>query len=74
MWRERLSASPVRVQWDPERNLRLERLQWRTIQVGLSGPSVTAYLTTWIAGITDVTPLARRIPELLAAGAQDDAA
>jgi hypothetical protein len=73
-WRERLSASPVRVQWDPERNLRLERLPWRTIQVGLSGPSVTAYLTTWIAGITDVTPLARRIRELLAAGAPDDAA
>jgi uncharacterized protein DUF4291 len=36
-WRAMMRASPVRVQWDPERSLRLEELPWRTIQVGLGG-------------------------------------
>ncbi|GAA2879766.1 DUF4291 domain-containing protein [Streptosporangium fragile] len=60
-WAARLRRSPVRVQWDPERDLRLNALPYRSIQVGLSGPAVHHYLDEWIVAITDVTGLAREI-------------
>lgn len=57
-WRAELESSPVRIQWDPDRDLRLNPLPYRAIQVGLSGEAVTRYLDDWIVGITDVTQLA----------------
>jgi hypothetical protein len=47
----------VRVQWDPERSLRLGVLPYRSLQVGLSGAAVDRYVDDWIVGITDVTVL-----------------
>jgi hypothetical protein len=67
-WRAILEASPVRIQWDPERTLRLESLPWRTIQVGLGGESVDAYVDYWIARIEDLTPLVAEIASLVTAG------
>lgn len=67
-WRTVLEASPVRVQWDPERTLTLEPLPWRTIQVGLSGESVEAYVDHWITRIEDLTPLVAGIEALVMAG------
>lgn len=60
-WAEHKQASPVRVQWDPDRSLTLAPLGHRAIQVGLSGEAVSRYLDQWITSITDVTPLARSI-------------
>lgn len=57
-WRASLAA-PVRVQWDPERDLHLRPLPHRSIQIGLSGEAVARYCDDWIAQITDVTDLAR---------------
>jgi hypothetical protein len=72
-WQERKRTSPVRVQWDPERSLTLERLDHRAIQIGLGGESVDRYVDEWIEGIEDVTPLAREIAGLLDAGERDAA-
>jgi len=36
-WTNLKNASPVRVQWDPERDLHLQPLSYRAIQIGLSG-------------------------------------
>jgi hypothetical protein len=66
-WRQRKASSPVRVQWDPERDLFLAPLPHRAIQVGVSAEAVHRYVDEWIVGITDVTPLARRVAELVAA-------
>lgn len=63
-WLHRKHTSPVRVQWDPERSLRLESLPWRTIQVGLSGTAVHDYVTQWITEITDVTHAAHDLNRL----------
>lgn len=71
-WREQLKASPVRVQWDPERTLRLQPLPYRSLQVGLSGEAVHHYVDDWTVGITDVTATAHTIRDLLRTG--DDAA
>lgn len=57
-WRDSL-AEPVRVQWDPERDLHFRPLDHRSIQIGLGGPSVARYCDEWITGIDDVTSLAR---------------
>ncbi|MFG3708197.1 DUF4291 domain-containing protein [Micromonospora sp. NPDC047670] len=71
-WTRRLRASPVRVQWDPERSLRLAPLPHRSLQVGLSGEAVRRYVDEWLATLTDVTPTAHAVRAALEAG--DDSA
>jgi pre-mRNA-splicing factor ATP-dependent RNA helicase DHX16 len=59
----------VRIQWDPERGLNFEPLEWRSIQVGLSGQAVKeGFLGGRIAKIEDVTEVAKKIGELVAKG------
>src|SRR3954463_11356250 len=36
-WSARLATSPVRIQWDPERDLHHEPFPYRSIQIGLGG-------------------------------------
>ncbi|MEU5809458.1 DUF4291 domain-containing protein [Streptomyces sp. NPDC047718] len=71
-WQRSLRDSPARVQWDPERNLHLNPLPYRSLQLGLSGPASRAYADEWTVSIRDVTPLAREIHALVGTG--DDAA
>lgn len=69
-WQQEIGRKPVRVQWDPERDWRLQPIAGiRTIQVGLSGEAVERYMHEWTVRIEDVTPLAR-----LASTAADPAA
>ncbi|WP_330297115.1 DUF4291 domain-containing protein [Streptomyces sp. NBC_00503] len=67
-WKQALRTSPVRVQWDPERDLHLDALPYRSLQLGLSGPASRAYADEWTVSIRDVTPLAREIHALLRSG------
>jgi hypothetical protein len=61
-WRKQLAESPVRVQWDPERDWRLEPVKdVRAIQIGLSGEAVVRYVHEWTVRIENVTALAHRI-------------
>lgn len=64
-WRAELAASPVRIQWDPERSTALTPLAQRAIQVGLRGEAVDRYLDEWILDVTDVTGLAHEVRTLL---------
>ena len=72
-WREQVRRTQVRVQWDPERSVDLQRLSWRAIQVGLSGEATARYAREWIADITDVTDLAHRVHRLVDARDLDGA-
>ncbi|WP_410609628.1 DUF4291 domain-containing protein [Amycolatopsis sp. lyj-109] len=65
-WKQQLKTSPVRIQWDPERDLHHTALNFRAIQIGLSGEAVDHYVDEWITAITDVTPVMRDISGLLA--------
>lgn len=65
-WKAQKRASPVRVQWDPDRSLTLEPLPYRAIQIGLSGEAVTRYVEEWIRDITEVTYLTNDIHRLVA--------
>ncbi|MFD9522741.1 DUF4291 domain-containing protein [Streptomyces sp. NPDC059979] len=66
-WKESLREASARVQWDPERDLHLNPLPHRSLQLGLSGPTSRAYADEWTVAIRDVTPLAREIHALLRA-------
>jgi hypothetical protein len=67
-WKEQLQAAPVRIQWDPERDLHLNPLPHRAIQIGLSGEAVPRFVHEWVVEITDVTDLACEIRALVQAG------
>lgn len=60
-WAAQLKTSPVRVQWDPERDLRHRPLAHRSIQVGLQGEAVRRYVQEWITDISDITDLMRSV-------------
>ncbi|KAJ5801733.1 uncharacterized protein N7518_003801 [Penicillium psychrosexuale] len=72
-WQKKLRASPVRVQWDPERDLFLRSLDYRSIQIGLSGEAVGRYIDEWIVSVTDVTDTMRLIDGYLKDGKVDEA-
>ncbi|WP_128979003.1 DUF4291 domain-containing protein [Streptomyces roseicoloratus] len=67
-WQRELKRSPARVQWDPERDLHLRPLPYRSLQLGLAGEASRRYADEWTVGIRDVTPLAREIHGLVREG------
>jgi len=67
-WAAQVKTSPVRVQWDPERDLFHRPLTHRSIQVGLRGEAVRRYVQEWITGISDVTDLMRNVGAHVASG------
>ncbi|MDQ0470428.1 DUF4291 domain-containing protein [Labrys wisconsinensis] len=72
-WERMKERSPVRIQWDPERDLHLQALDHRAIQIGLGGESVGRYVDGWIRAITDVTPLAHAVHAHVSAGRLEEA-
>lgn len=72
-WARLKASSPVRIQWDPERDLRLQPQPYRAIQIGIGGEAVPLYVDRWIQGITDVTDLAHTIHGLVETGRLDQA-
>jgi hypothetical protein len=72
-WHRRKNSSPVRIQWDPERNLHLDPLPYRSIQIGLGNQAVDRYVNHWIRKITDITDLAHSIYSLVSENKLDHA-
>jgi len=66
-------SPPVRIQWDPERDLHHRALHHRSIQIGLSSDAVKKYVETWVRDLSDVTPLAHTIGALVQDGRETDA-
>lgn len=63
-WRARAETADVRVQWDPERDVRGGKLNHRSLQLGIGRGLARAYATEWIARIEDVTALVHRLGAL----------
>ena len=72
-WCQLKDASPVRIQWDPERDLCLQAMEFRTIQIGLSKEAVHRYVNEWICRISEVTQLAHEIHALVQQGCLHEA-
>ncbi|MFI7317302.1 DUF4291 domain-containing protein [Streptomyces venezuelae] len=73
-WKRELRRSPARVQWDPERDLHLNALPYRSLQLGLSGEASRSFADEWTVSITDVTDRAREIHGLVRNGDDEAAA
>lgn len=73
-WRAEVAARPVRIQWDPERDLHHRPLDHRSIQIGIGGTAVASYVDAWTVRITDVTEQFREVGALVASHRVDDAA
>ncbi|MEU6339492.1 DUF4291 domain-containing protein [Streptomyces sp. NPDC046977] len=67
-WAERLRATSVRVQWDPERDLALRPLPYRSLQLGLTGRATRDYADHWLRAVRDVTGLAHAVRDLVRSG------
>lgn len=70
-WNKRKINSPVRIQWDPERDIDLNRLDYRSIQIGLSGVAVEKYVQDWIVNVTDITQTVHSVHHLILKGERD---
>ncbi len=58
-------STDVKVQWDPERTVRLEKLEHRSIQIGIPAALSPEWTEKWIVGIEDVTDRARELRRVL---------
>lgn len=72
-WKRQLKRAPARVQWDPERDLHLQPLAHRSLQLGLTGEAARLYADEWTVSITDVTSLAHAVHAQVRAGDLDAA-
>ena len=67
-WKETLKNSPVRIQWDPEKDIFLQPLDYRSIQIGLSGIAVEKYVTDLIVQVDDITQNCKNLHQLINEG------
>jgi hypothetical protein len=72
-WEARRDATANRVQWDPERDLALRPLAWRSLQLGLSGDASRSLANEWTLAIDDITPLVHEIRDDVEAGRTEEA-
>ena len=71
-WQADLAAHPNRVQWDPDKDLHLQPMDRRAIQIGIAGAYVPVYLQA-ITSVEDITTEAQQIEALVASGQMDEA-
>lgn len=64
-WRKKVDKTRIKVQWDPERNIRNERQAAKSIQVGIMPALAEQYAKKWIDEIEDMTPLTRQVRNLV---------
>jgi len=64
-WGKLKAASPVRIQWDPERDLHLRPLPYRAVQIGIGQEAILLYVNQWIQKITDITDSAHAMHDLV---------
>lgn len=67
-WKNILNNSPVRIQRDPEKDMYLQNLNYRSIQIGLTGIAVNQYVNEWTESITDITGDCQNIQSLIQTG------
>lgn len=60
-WKMKIHNSDIRVQWDPERDIYGNPLEYRSIQIGIRGHAVERYVNEWIVSITDITAYVKEL-------------
>lgn len=62
-WKEKIQKSDIRCQWDPERDIFGNPLNYRSIQLGLRGQAVYSYVNDWIVNIEDITDYVKELDD-----------
>ena len=73
LWNERKKNANVTVQWDPERNIRGGKLDYRSIQIGLGRNIIKQYNDEWIISIEDISPTVQKMHNLIIKGEYEKA-
>ena len=60
-WEKIKINAPVVIQWDPERDIFLNQLNHRAIQIGLLPKASALYISQWIVKISDITQIVKNI-------------
>ncbi len=63
-WQQKIQNSDIRCQWDPERDIWGNPLEYRSIQLGLRGKAVVDYVNDWIVSISDITDYVKELDAL----------
>ncbi|KAK3398352.1 hypothetical protein B0T20DRAFT_437246 [Sordaria brevicollis] len=63
--KDRLQSLDVKIQWDPERTVRLDTLNYRSIQIGIPAGLIKEWAQSMIVSIEDVTDRARELKRIL---------
>ncbi|KAK1783057.1 hypothetical protein QBC45DRAFT_400630 [Copromyces sp. CBS 386.78] len=63
--KDRLQSLDVKIQWDPERTVRLDSLNYRSIQIGIPAGLIKEWAQDMIVAIDDVTEKARELKRIL---------
>ena len=67
-WKAQIHSSEIRVQWDPERDIYGNPLNYRSLQLGIRGESVKKYVYEWTKNITDITDYVTKLDSLKNSG------
>ena len=62
-WKLQIQNSDIRCQWDPERDIYGNPLDYRSIQLGIRGKAVYSYVNEWIVKIEDITDYVKELDE-----------
>ena len=54
-WQQKIQTSDIRVQFDPERDIHGNPLEYRSIQIGIRGETLKKFVNDWIVKIQDIT-------------------
>lgn len=54
-WREKLINSNVRIQWDPDHDIKGEKLKRRAVQIGIKNEALKKFNSDFIKSIQDIT-------------------
>lgn len=54
-WQQQVKQSDIRCQWDPERDIYGNPLDYRSLQIGLRRNALKLYVEDWILKIEDIT-------------------
>lgn len=63
--KDRLQSLDVKIQWDPERTVRLDSLNYRSIQIGIPAGLIKEWASSMIVSIEDVTDKAKELKRIL---------
>lgn len=67
-WKKAVADSDVRCQWDPERDIYGNALEYRSLQIGIRGKAVYDYVNNWILKITDITDYVHELHRMRQSG------